>query len=329
LVSSQGSHTLAVPLQFVSNVNAAINSGVFTMSGGASGGGGLTKSGGGTLVLSGANTYTGFTTINGGTLSVGTSLVSPGAGIAVQVGGRFEASGDVLRSLVNQGVVSGPTAPGQQLRLTGNVSGAGAYAGNLAFAGAYSPGNSAASISLTNATLENTATLNMEIDGLAEGTKFDHLNASGSLTLGGALVISLTNGFMPAAGDVFDLFDTPNLAGAFSTITVPALDGRVWDLSQLETTGVLAVVAAADFDRNLAVDDADLVVWTTGMGSNGATHSQGDADGDQDVDGLDFLAWQLQFGDMASDHFNSTQAPEPHGALVLTTAALALVARRR
>jgi autotransporter-associated beta strand protein len=329
LVSSQGSHTLAVPVQFVSNVNAAINAGTFTMSGGASGGGGLTKSGGGTLVLGGANTYTGFTTVNGGTLSVGTTLASPGADIAVQSGGRFEASGNVQRSLVNQGVVGGPTAAGQQLRLTGRVSGAGAYTGNLAFAGAFSPGSSAASISLANATLESGATLTMEIGGLVEGTQFDHLNAAGSLSIGGSLVISLLNGFTPQAGDAFDLFDAPNLNGTFNTITLPALDGRAWDVSQLHTSGVLAVVSAADFDRDLSVDEADLVVWTAGLGTSGATHAQGDADGDQLVDGGDFLAWQLQFGDAASARPSSAPVPEPHVALMLVTAAAALMVRRR
>jgi autotransporter-associated beta strand protein len=328
LVSSQGSHTLAVPLVFVSNVNAAINSGVFTMSGGASGGGGLTKSGAGTLVLSGANTYAGITTVNGGTLSVGGTLASPGGGINVHSGGRFEASGNVPRSLVNQGVVGGPTASGQQLRLTGHMSGAGAYTGNLALAGSVSPGHSAASISLANATFESGATLNMEIGGPAEGSQFDSLNASGNLTLGGSLVISLINGFTPAAGEAFDLFDSPNLSGAFSTIALPALEGRVWDLSQLHTSGVLAVVAAGDFDGNLAVDDADLAVWSAGLGSSGATHAQGDADGDQDVDGRDFLAWQLQFGDVATARPNSAVVPEPHATLMLA-AALVLGVRRR
>lgn len=54
---------------------------------------------------------------------------------------------------------------------------------------------------------------------------------------------------------------------------------------------------AADFDEDGDVDSADLGNWKGGFGTVGtATHLQGDADGDQDADGRDFLLWQRQFG---------------------------------
>ncbi len=54
---------------------------------------------------------------------------------------------------------------------------------------------------------------------------------------------------------------------------------------------------AADFSGNGVVDNVDLPVWQANYGTSGAVlQSQGDADGDEDVDGRDFLAWQRTFG---------------------------------
>ena len=91
--------------------------------GGAAGGtgGSLVKVGGGTLTLAGANTYTGGTTINEGSLVVNGSLAS---GVTMN-GGTLGGSGSVAGLVVN----SGTLAPGNSigtLRVNGNlVQGAG------------------------------------------------------------------------------------------------------------------------------------------------------------------------------------------------------------
>ena len=46
---------------------------------------------------------------------------------------------------------------------------------------------------------------------------------------------------------------------------------------------------AADFDGNQMVNAADLGRWKSNFGSTAASKAQGDADGDLDVDGADFL----------------------------------------
>jgi len=52
-----------------------------------------------------------------------------------------------------------------------------------------------------------------------------------------------------------------------------------------------------------------LAEWRTGFGaSGGASSMQGDADGDQDVDGADFLVWQRELGGGA---LGAAAAPEP------------------
>jgi hypothetical protein len=52
----------------------------------------------------------------------------------------------------------------------------------------------------------------------------------------------------------------------------------------------------ADFNQDFAVDGDDLAIWEAGFGrADGALLSDGDADGDGAVGGLDFLLWQRQF----------------------------------
>ena len=57
-----------------------------------------------------------------------------------------------------------------------------------------------------------------------------------------------------------------------------------------------------DFDDNRIVDDADYDAWEQGLSDfhNGGlqvvTVGTGDADGDKDIDGIDFLKWQRNFG---------------------------------
>ena len=54
---------------------------------------------------------------------------------------------------------------------------------------------------------------------------------------------------------------------------------------------------SGDFDGDEDVDGDDFLVWQSGFGiTDGATFSDGDGDADGDVDGDDFLIWQSQFG---------------------------------
>ena len=56
-------------------------------------------------------------------------------------------------------------------------------------------------------------------------------------------------------------------------------------------------VFAGDADGDDDVDGADFLIWQRNFPtSTGATWNTGDADGDADVDGVDFLIWQANFG---------------------------------
>jgi MYXO-CTERM domain-containing protein len=61
------------------------------------------------------------------------------------------------------------------------------------------------------------------------------------------------------------------------------------------------------------------------MGS--ATHWVGDADGDADADGFDFLTWQRKLGAVSAPA--ATGVPEPSGAWLAALAALGAAGRRR
>jgi hypothetical protein len=72
------------------------------------------------------------------------------------------------------------------------------------------------------------------------------------------------------------------------------------------------------------VDGDDLVVWKAAYGVN----ANGDADGDQDSDGQDFLLWQRNVGNMTT---GISAVPEPSAVLLAAVAGLACLggSRRR
>jgi hypothetical protein len=87
---------------------------------------------------------------------------------------------------------------------------------------------------------------------------------------------------------------------------------------------------AADFDEDGDVDEADLYAWQNGYGITGtAEHHQGDADGDMEVDGTDFLTWQIQLTGNLSLQAVSIAVPEPGSLLLGAMASIGLMLRLR
>jgi hypothetical protein len=114
-------------------------------------------------------------------------------------------------------------------------------------------------------------------------------------------------------------------AGATDALGRPLLnDLRYW---HEVLTGGSTPTLTADFDSNNVVDAADLELWSETFAA-AADPFHADADGDQDVDGADFLEWQRQAGAMVS---SASTVPEPTAPALAAASALAclIVSRRR
>ncbi len=79
------------------------------------------------------------------------------------------------------------------------------------------------------------------------------------------------------------------------------------------------LISEADFNADGLVDSSDLSLWESAYGLTDV----GDADGDSDTDGTDFLIWQQQFAGAALSAA-STQVPEPTGMALALAAGFSL-----
>ena len=85
------------------------------------------------------------------------------------------------------------------------------------------------------------AALHLEIAGPDPG-QYDRVEVSRNFDLGGSLVVSLLDGYLPPAGTSFQLLSADTFTGSFSALVLPDLpEGRQWDTSQLESEGLLGV----------------------------------------------------------------------------------------
>ncbi len=210
----------------VSHTGQTIFSGVISNDGG----GGLTisASNGGSVVLSGANTYTGATTVSAGTLLVNGSTAASSA-VTVASGGTLGGSG----------TVNGATS--------------------VSSGGTLAPGNSPGLLTFgSNLTLASGSNSVFEINGTTRGTTFDAVNVAGLTTYGGTF--TLTFGSTIADGNSLNLLAlTGGSAGGLNYVTATGSytgnfsnSSGVWTLTSgsqsltfTESTGNLAFAASA------------------------------------------------------------------------------------
>jgi hypothetical protein len=101
-----------------------------------------------------------------------------------------------------------------------------------------------------------------------------------------------------------------------------------WDAEVARVAALSAAFDAADFNEDGHVDGDDLARFRAGFGRSGAAvwRRDGDANGDNVVDGADFLIWQQSLSDSESGDSTATSAVAEPSGLSLGAAATVLAA---
>jgi hypothetical protein len=242
------------------------------------------------------------------------NLVSGNAVVTVSSGGTVHPNGivlvDSLATLKGDGTVSGSVVNRATVA-------PGVGVGTLHIDGAY--------------VQSGTGKLQIELGGTTPGTNYDQLSVTSVASLAGMLNVSLVDGFSPAVGNTFNILDALTFNGIFSTITLPPLAaGRLWNTSQLYTTGVLSVVPAipGDYNVNGVVDAADYIVWRKNQGS---THVLPNDPTGGTIGAAQFDQWRVHFGQTAasgSGAVANAAVPEPATLVLLIFAATGWCLRR-
>jgi hypothetical protein len=107
-------------------------------------------------------------------------------------------------------------------------------------------------------------------------------------------------------------------------------DDNVLRLDNIGITNITPPAHAGDFDGDGDVDGADFVAWQTNFPkASDATLAQGDADADGDVDGADFVVWQTNFPFTPSPGASAVPEPQSIALLSLATLSILWTVRRR
>ncbi len=180
--------------------------------------------------------------------------------LEVTFGSELVGDGTIIGAVVNNGTI----APGHPL-------------GTLTVEGNCTQGN----------------LLLIELGGSGPGS-FDSLSVSQTAAISpisGSLVVSLTNGFVPSAGDTFTIVSAGTLLGGFGSVFLPDLGPSLtWQLTQTATELALQAIGSGDLDGDGEVGITDFLSLLKAWGPCPAKGDcPADLDGDGEVGIIDFL----------------------------------------
>ena len=187
---ANAANTISANLALGANQTWNVASGkTLVVSGQVAGGYGLTKDDAGTLTLSGANTYTGGTTISAGTLKVGnaTALGANSSAVSVTSGAAFDLNGITMTGS------NALTLNGSGISSGGALTGSGTYAGAIILGSATTIGTGSGTMILSGGlnnggnllTINGAGNVTFSV-GAISGLGGITMNGTGTLTLGGA-----------------------------------------------------------------------------------------------------------------------------------------------
>ncbi len=197
-------------------------------------------------------TASGTVDVQQGTLGLNNAMnagiVTVSSGTSLGVGSYTQTAGST--------VLIGGTINGGFLNIGGgSLSGTGTINANVTSGGQIIPGGVGTAGTLTingNYSQTSTGAFDIGIGGTAAGTQYDQLAVSGAATLGGAINVSIFDGFAPALGNTFQPLTFASYSGNFGFYNGIVLGNRLLLDPTLYPTNLTLTVQPAVTTTTLA-----------------------------------------------------------------------------